>query len=114
MITQGTLLVQFVHLVDQVPAPLATFLLSRGTHPKVVQEMLGHADTSQTMDAYSHVLPDMQNGAVSEIERGLSCRVASKSDRRFCRPIISAPRFTCNCLIPWRARQDSNLRPSDS
>ena len=50
----------------------ATLLLSRGTHPKVVQEMLGHADISQTMDTYSHVLPDMQKGAVSEIERGLS------------------------------------------
>jgi integrase len=49
----------------------ATLLLSRGTHPKVVQEMLGHADISQTMDTHSHVLPDMQKGAVSEIERGL-------------------------------------------
>lgn len=50
----------------------ATLLLSRGTHPKVVQEMLGHADISQTIDTYSHVLPDMQEGAVSEMERGLS------------------------------------------
>ena len=50
----------------------ATLLLSRGTHPKVVQEMLGHADISQTMDTYSHVLPDMQEEAVSEMERGLS------------------------------------------
>jgi integrase len=49
----------------------ATLLLSRGTHPKVVQEMLGHADISQTMDTYSHVLPDMQEEAVSEIEEGL-------------------------------------------
>jgi integrase len=50
----------------------ATLLLSRGTHPKVVQEVLGHADISQTMDTYSHVLPDMQKGAVSEIEWGLT------------------------------------------
>jgi integrase len=49
----------------------ATLLLTRGTHPKVVQEMLGHADISQTMDTYSHVLPDMQKGAVGEIERVL-------------------------------------------
>ncbi len=49
----------------------ATLLLSRGTHPKVVQEMLGHADISQTIDTYSHVLPDMQEGAVNEMERGL-------------------------------------------
>jgi integrase len=50
----------------------ATLLLARGTHPKVVQEILGHADISQTMDTYSHVLPDMQEGAVNEMERRLS------------------------------------------
>ena len=50
----------------------ATILLSRGTHPKVVQEMLGHANISQTMDTYSHVLPDMQDGAVSAMESALS------------------------------------------
>ena len=46
----------------------ATLLLSKGTHPKVVQEMLGHATISQTMDTYSHVLPDMQEGAVAAME----------------------------------------------
>ncbi len=50
----------------------ATVLLSRGTHPKVVQEMLGHANVSQTMDTYSHVLPDMQDVAVSAMEGALS------------------------------------------
>jgi integrase len=50
----------------------ATILLSRGTHPKVVQEMLGHANISQTMDTYSHVLPDMQDVAVSAMESALS------------------------------------------
>ena len=49
----------------------ATVLLSRGTHPKVVQEMLGHANISQTMDTYSHVLPDMQDGAISAMESAL-------------------------------------------
>ena len=50
----------------------ATILLCRGTHPKVVQEMLGHANISQTMDTYSHVLPDMQDGAVNAMESALS------------------------------------------
>jgi integrase len=35
----------------------ATLLLSKGTHPKIVQEMLGHANISMTMDTYTHVLP---------------------------------------------------------
>ena len=50
----------------------ATLLLSKGTHPKIVQEMLGHATISQTMDTYSHVLPDMQEKAVSAMESALS------------------------------------------
>ena len=46
----------------------ATLLLSKGTHPKIVQEMLGHANISMTMDTYSHVLPDMQEKAVSAMD----------------------------------------------
>ena len=49
-----------------------TLLLSKGTHPKIVQEMLGHANISMTMDTYSHVLPDMQEKAVSAMEDALS------------------------------------------
>jgi integrase len=41
----------------------ATLLLASGTHPKVVQERLGHANISMTMDRYSHVTPTMQADA---------------------------------------------------
>jgi integrase len=50
----------------------ATLLLSKGTHPKIVQEMLGHANISMTMDTYSHILPDMQEKAVSAMDDVLS------------------------------------------
>ena len=50
----------------------ATILLSRGTHPKIVQEMLGHANISMTMDTYSHVLPDMQEEAVNAMDNVLT------------------------------------------
>jgi integrase len=49
----------------------ATLLLAKGTHPKVVQEMLGHANISQTIDTYSHVLPDMQSEAAAAMEEVL-------------------------------------------
>lgn len=42
----------------------ATILLSRGTHPKVVQEILGHSQIAMTLDVYSHVLPSMQEDVV--------------------------------------------------
>ena len=35
----------------------ATLLLKQGVHPKVVQERLGHANISTTLDRYSHVVP---------------------------------------------------------
>ncbi len=38
-------------------------MLKANVHPRVVQEMLGHANISQTMDTYSHVLPNMQQAA---------------------------------------------------
>jgi integrase len=50
----------------------ATLLLGRNVNPKIVQEMLGHANISETMDTYSHVLPAMQETAVSAIDDALS------------------------------------------
>jgi integrase len=41
----------------------ATLLLTKGVHPKIVQEMLGHSSITITLDLYSHVLPDMQDKA---------------------------------------------------
>lgn len=41
----------------------ATALLAAGVHPKVVQERLGHATISITLDTYSHVIPTMQRAA---------------------------------------------------
>ena len=46
---------------------VATLLLSIGTHPKVVQELLGHGQISMTMDIYSHVLPTMQKDVMVKL-----------------------------------------------
>ena len=45
----------------------ATLLLSKGVHPKIVQERLGHSQISVTLDTYSHVLPSLQKDAVQKI-----------------------------------------------
>jgi len=45
----------------------ATMLLVMGVHPKVVQELLGHSRIAVTMDTYSHVLPSLQEDAVSKL-----------------------------------------------
>jgi len=46
----------------------ATLLLRRGINPKIVSEMLGHANISITLDTYSHVTPDMQQAAAAAMD----------------------------------------------
>jgi hypothetical protein len=46
----------------------ATILLSIGVPAKVVQEILGHSQISMTMDTYFHVLPSMQQEAMSKLD----------------------------------------------
>ena len=45
----------------------ATLALRNGTHPKIVQERLGHSNISTTLNTYSHVTPGMQAEAAEEI-----------------------------------------------
>ena len=46
----------------------ATLLLVEGLHPKLVQELLGHADITTTLNTYSHVLPSLQEKTASAME----------------------------------------------
>jgi integrase len=50
----------------------ATLLLSRGVHPKFVQELLEHATIAQTLDRYSHVLVGMGDQTAAAMEAALS------------------------------------------
>jgi integrase len=49
----------------------ATLLLSRNVHPKFVQELLGHASISQTLDTYSHIIEGMDGGVTDAIDEAL-------------------------------------------
>ncbi|MCK8826354.1 site-specific integrase [Natroniella acetigena] len=49
----------------------ATLMLKAGIHPKIVQERLGHASITQTLDTYSHVIPSMQKEAVQKLKNSL-------------------------------------------
>jgi integrase len=61
----------------------ATLHLKAGTHPKVVQEMLGHSTISMTVDTYSHVLPGLQARAVADLEARLfGSAVPAPADER--------------------------------
>src|SRR5579875_474333 len=52
----------------------ASLLLSMDVHPKIVQEMLGHSTISMTLDTYSHVIPSLQEEAVSRLNALLTMK----------------------------------------
>ncbi len=43
----------------------------QGVNPTFVQELLGHADVSLTLNVYSHVLPDMDGAAAAAMDDAL-------------------------------------------
>lgn len=47
----------------------ATLALSAGVHPKVVQERLGHANVSITLNVYSHVAPTLHDDAADTVAK---------------------------------------------
>ena len=49
-------------------------MLKQGTHPKIVQERLGHAGIQITLDTYSHVAPGLQEAAAVRFDEGLQVR----------------------------------------
>jgi integrase len=50
----------------------ASLLFSRGLHPKIVQEVLGHSTIAITLDVYSHMVPGMVAQAAKAMEDALS------------------------------------------
>jgi integrase len=49
----------------------ATLLLTKGVHPKIVSEMLGHSSIAITLDIDSHVIPGLGEAAASAMEDAL-------------------------------------------
>jgi integrase len=49
----------------------ATLLFTRGVHPKIVSEMLGHSSVSITLDVYSHVVPGLGDAAATAMDAAL-------------------------------------------
>ena len=46
----------------------ATAMIAAGVNPKVVQQRLGHADVSITLNTYTHVLPSMDKEAAQKLD----------------------------------------------
>lgn len=59
----------------------ATRLLEASVHPKVVADLLGHADVSVVLNTYSHVLPELKEQAIAKMDRLLQKKGADKKNR---------------------------------
>lgn len=57
----------------------ATIHLGMGTHPKIVQEMLGHASIKTTLDTYSHVTPGLEQAAANRFDDVVTGKVQDKT-----------------------------------
>jgi len=60
----------------------ASLMLKQGAHPKVVQERLGHATISTTLDLYSHVAPGLQEAAALRFDEALITKYNEREKER--------------------------------
>jgi integrase len=55
-------------------------MLKQGIHPKIVQERLGHATISTTLDLYSHVAPGLQEASARHFDEAFSPKYNRMAD----------------------------------
>ncbi len=60
----------------------ASLLLSRGVHPKIVQERLGHSSITMTLDLYSHLASGMDEAAAATLNGLFGEDIEKASDKR--------------------------------
>ena len=84
----------------------ATLMLSRGIHPKIVSEMLGHSTIGITLDLYSHVTPTMQRRRRSNGRPPALSRLVGSTTGRGPHPDTSSKSsaWAAPCAVSARAR----------
>lgn len=53
----------------------ATLLLSAGVNVKIIQERMGHAKVTTTLDTYSHVVPTLQREAAEKLDSMIQANI---------------------------------------
>ena len=75
----------------------ATVLLMAGKHPKYVQELLGHASISITLDTYSHVIEGMDGGLADAMDDAL--RATADATKNLLRKVERGPFALRMCIV---------------
>jgi len=58
----------------------ASHMLASNVHPKIVQERLGHSSIAITLDIYSHLMPNMQEGAAAAVDGVMRAAINKRAD----------------------------------
>ena len=91
----------------------ASLLLSEGVHPRVVMELLGHAQMRTTMDIYSHVMPALAREAADRMGAVLLGGVATSGNQignhgkivdlaEGSSPLVLGGAWATVCQRPWQ------------
>ena len=54
----------------------ASLMLQQGVNPKTVEERIGYSSVTITLDTYSHLLPGIQEEAVSKFDAAMDAALA--------------------------------------
>jgi hypothetical protein len=77
----------------------ATLLLSRGTHPKYVQQLLDHASMQLTLDRYSHWMPSMGKHTASAMDDALEDSDDAPENEKEATWSVERPRWCTTGLL---------------
>lgn len=58
----------------------ASHLLASKVHPKIVQERFGHSSIAITLDVYSHLMPNIQEGAAAAVDHAMRAAINRHSE----------------------------------
>lgn len=58
----------------------ASHMLASNVHPKIVQERLGHSSIAITLDIYSHLMPNVQEGAAATVDGVLRAAINKRTE----------------------------------
>jgi integrase len=91
----------------------ASLMVQAGYPPKMLQEIMGHASITTTLDLYGHLYPGDMDRYADRLDRAADD--ASKAKQGQITTRTSRPQSDQVIYLRevWRARRDSNPQPSD-
>ena len=79
----------------------------------MLQEIMGHASITTTLDLYGHLYPGDMDRYADRLDTAADEASKSKMRPDETWPSQGMRCRVCDLVARWRARQDSNLQPSD-